>query len=81
MHTAGMIERMLVKEPLSITPDQEAQLLAEPFYQRLHLHMQSFERQLRLKVPLQEEYYVMEILKLKGVEAESPALDAIDQFE
>lgn len=81
MHTAGMIERMLVKEPLSITLDQEAQLLAEPFYQRLHLHMQSFERQLRLKVPLQEEYYVMEILKLKGVEAESPALDAIDQFE
>lgn len=80
MHTAGMIERVLVNEPLTVTAEQEAGLLGEEFYSRLHLHLQSFERLLRLTVPVSEEYYLMEILKLKSSGA-TVSDDEIDLFE
>lgn len=78
MHTAGIIERVLVNEPLTVTEEQQKALLAEAFYSRLHLHLQSFERLLRLTVPLSEEYYLMEILKLKS--SDSPVASELEDF-
>lgn len=63
LHTAGMIERVLLEQPLSVEQNVLEELYQDEFYQRLHLHVQSLERFLRLEIPLEEEYYLMEILK------------------
>lgn len=75
MHVGGMVERVLLQEPLTITAKQEKETLADEFYSRLHLHVQSFERLLRLEIPLAEEYYLLEILNLKTHQEEVPAHD------
>ena len=75
MHVGGMVERVLLQEPLTITAKQEKETLKDEFYSRLHLHVQSFERLLRLEIPLAEEYYLLEILNLKTHQEEVPAHD------
>ncbi|KAF1301317.1 sigma-54-dependent transcriptional regulator [Enterococcus sp. JM9B] len=62
LHTAGMIERILVRQPLTVDQATIEKLLQDSFYQRLHLHVQSLERFLRLEVPEAEEYFLMEII-------------------
>ncbi|MDT2756410.1 sigma 54-interacting transcriptional regulator [Enterococcus asini] len=78
MHVAGMIERVLLKEPLTITKEQAEFVTTDGFYERLHLHVQSFERLLRLEIPVAEEYYLLEILNLKSHQEEVPAHDFFD---
>lgn len=63
VHTAGMVERILLKEPLMITAEEEQQLLSESLYPYLHLQIQSLERILLLEVPVGEEYYLLEMIK------------------
>ena len=70
-----MVERVLLREPLTITSKQAEETLLDEFYSRLHLHVQSFERLLRLEIPLAEEYYILEILNLKTHQEEVPAHD------
>lgn len=64
VHTAGMIERVLLNEPLGITEEFEKQLLQEKDYERLHIQVQVLERVLLLNIPISEEYYLLEILKV-----------------
>ena len=75
MHVGGMVERVLLQEPLTIDSKQVQQAMADDFYPRLHLHVQSFERLLRLEIPLAEEYYLLEILNLRTHQEEVPAHD------
>lgn len=75
MHVGGMVERVLLREPLTITSKQAEETLLDEFYSRFHLHVQSFERLLRLEIPLAEEYYILEILNLKTHQEEVPAHD------
>lgn len=62
LHTAGIIERVLVKQPLSAENEQIEKLVNSDFYPRFHLHTQSLERTLRLEIPEAEEFYLYEIL-------------------
>lgn len=65
LHTAGMIERMIVGQPLQIEEKDAQALVQHPFYPRLHLRVQSLERFLLLQIPISEEYFLMEIIDMK----------------
>lgn len=65
LHTAGLLERVVLKQPLAVTKEEEQQLTADSIYEQVHNHIQSFGRMLRLGVPPAEEYYVLEVLKTR----------------
>lgn len=65
MHTASMLERIVLRAPLALESEKKAALLEDSRYPRLHLHVISLERFLHLEIPVEEEYYLLEILKLK----------------
>lgn len=65
LHTGGLIERLLLQQPLTVDSEAHYLLLNDPEYPRLHLHILSLERLLRIKVPEAEEYYLMEIIKTR----------------
>ena len=65
LHTAGVLERVLLKQPLAVTTTEAEQLLNESLYEQVHNHIQSFGRMLRLNIPPSEEYYVLEVIKAR----------------
>lgn len=70
LHTAGILERVLLKQPLAVTTAEANQLITEPLYDQVHNHIQSFGRMLRLNIPSAEEYYVLEVIKTRVAEAD-----------
>lgn len=63
LHTAGVIERGLLGQPLTASVAELNELKQFEFYPRMHLQVQSFERLLRIEVSAAEEYFISAILK------------------
>lgn len=63
LHTAGMLERIVLQQPLSGTLEQEEELKKDPFYEKLHVHVQSLGRTMNLSIPSLEIYYLLLLIK------------------
>lgn len=64
LHTSGMLERAICKDPLSIPEEKRQSLLAAKDYPILHFHVKTLERYLHIKIPVEEEFYLREILEV-----------------
>lgn len=63
LHVAGMLERVLLNQPLTCTKEEELELTVSEEYEKLHVHVLSLGRTLNLMVPLTEEYYLVAMIK------------------
>ena len=63
MHGAGMLERILLRQPLTVSEIDLAAMEENPLYGQLHVHVQSFSRLMNIEVPKTEEYYLLELIK------------------
>jgi transcriptional regulatory protein LevR/transcriptional regulator with AAA-type ATPase domain len=63
LHSAGMIERIILRQPLSVAEELLSQLKHEAIYKQLHIHVRSFSRLLNIEIPETEEYYLAELIK------------------
>ena len=63
LHSAGMIERIVLKQPLTVDEPLVSELKQEPMYKKLHIHVRSFSRLLNVEIPESEEYYLAELIK------------------
>ena len=63
LHSAGMIERIVLKQPLTVDESLVSELKQEPMYKKLHIHVRSFSRLLNVEIPKSEEYYLAELIK------------------
>lgn len=62
LHCGNMLERNVLKKPLSEPENCQQKLLAEPLYEKLHLYTQSLARMLNIEIPMVEEYYLLELI-------------------
>lgn len=62
LHAAGILERVLLNQPLSTTNEEVHWLQASEDYEQLHVHVQSLGRTLNLMIPLAEEYYLLAMI-------------------
>lgn len=63
LHAAGMIERLILRQPLSATADEKQELCQDPDYEALHIQILSLDRILNLTIPLAEEYYLLALIQ------------------
>ena len=62
LHVAGMLERVLLEQPLTGTEEEEQAVLSSEGYDQLHVHVLSLGRTLNLMIPLIEEYYLLAMI-------------------
>ncbi|EOT42061.1 sigma-54-dependent transcriptional regulator [Enterococcus columbae] len=62
LHCGNMLERNVLKKPLSEPEDYLEKLHSEPLYDKLHLYTQSLARMLNIELPPVEEYYLLELI-------------------
>ncbi len=58
-----MLERILLRQPLTVSEIDLAAMEENPLYGQLHVHVQSFSRLMNFEVPKTEEYYLLELIK------------------
>lgn len=63
LHVAGMLERVLLNQPLTGTEKEEKTALESEEYEQLHVHVLSLGRTLNLMIPLIEEYYLLTMIQ------------------
>lgn len=63
LHSAGMLERILLQQPLTGT--EEADMMTDELYEQLHVHLLSLGRTLNLTIPVIEEYYLWAMIHRK----------------
>ncbi len=63
LHTAGMLERIVLRQPLTVSTEELADMYHHPQYEQLHVHVQSFARLMNLAIPDAEEYYLLALIK------------------
>lgn len=62
MHTAGMIERIVLNEPLTADKAELDQTVQDPFYTMLQSSIVPLEERVNLKIPLVESYYILRLI-------------------
>lgn len=62
LHVAGMLERLLLQQPLAGTKDEEEQVLRHPDYQVLNDVLSEIETTFNLSLPMIEKYYIIGML-------------------
>ncbi len=70
LHVAGMVERIVLQQPLSGTVEEETSLAADPMYASLHVKTLSLARTLNLTITAMEEYYLLLLIKKAQVDTE-----------
>lgn len=63
LHAAGMLERILLNQPLTGEATDEQSVLMNAEYEKLHVHVLSLGRTLNLVVPVMEEFYLMSMIQ------------------
>ncbi|MBS4534488.1 sigma 54-interacting transcriptional regulator [Clostridium sp. D2Q-14] len=63
LHAAGMLERVLLHQPLTGAEEEERALQDDEHYDKLHVHVLSLGRILNLTIPLMEEFYLLALIK------------------
>ncbi|MGX7134297.1 sigma 54-interacting transcriptional regulator [Enterococcus thailandicus] len=62
MHTAGMIERIVLNEPLTAEKEELDETVQDPFYKMLQNVIVPLEERVNLKIPLVESYYILRLI-------------------
>lgn len=65
MHMAGVVERSVVNEPLTINPEQMAQwesMETSSDHKVVELAIATLQRQLRIEIPKVEEFFVLQLM-------------------
>ncbi|SFH51184.1 sigma 54-interacting transcriptional regulator [Pisciglobus halotolerans] len=63
MHMAGMIERLLLGEPLTVEETAIQQLKQDPIYPPLLKRLDHLQNQLKLTTPLSEQFYILQLIR------------------
>lgn len=63
IHLAGAVERVILNETLSVTEEDLQQMLENPDYQRVHELAASITKSINIKLPMVEEYFIIQFLK------------------
>ncbi|WP_289942733.1 sigma-54-dependent transcriptional regulator [Tetragenococcus halophilus] len=63
LHAAGMVERVVLQQPLTVSEDEKVGLQNNSEYEALHLQVTSLSRVLNLNFPVSEEFYLLELIK------------------
>lgn len=62
MHTAGMIERIIRNELLTVEENELTNTTNDPLYSQLAASVVLFEDQIKVKVPIEEMYYLLRLV-------------------
>lgn len=62
MHTAGMIERIIRNEPLTVEENELTNTTNDPLYSQLATSVVLLEDQIKVKVPIEEMYYLLRLV-------------------
>lgn len=62
MHTAGMIERIIRNEPLTVEENELTNTTNDPLYSQLATSVVLLEDQIKVKVPIEETYYLLRLV-------------------
>lgn len=62
LHTVGMIERILLNEPLSVEQGELAVAIADPLFEVIQQVLIELEETIRFKTPLSEVYYLLKLI-------------------
>ena len=63
LHAAGMLERVLLNQPLTIEDEELQKMLVAQEYEQLHIHTVSLGRIFNLSIPEAEEYYLWAMIR------------------
>ncbi|WP_165003071.1 MULTISPECIES: sigma-54-dependent transcriptional regulator [unclassified Enterococcus] len=62
MHTVGMIERIILNEPLSVESKELEQLESDSLHEKAEVLLASMENKIKVKTPREEEYYLLRLI-------------------
>lgn len=80
MHLAGMLERVLQHETLSLTEDELNHIISEPSYEVVAKAALFLKQTFQLELPLEEIYYIIQLIKntqQNQLQGEKNTLDSI----
>lgn len=75
LHMAGVIERTILKDSLSVDPIEMEQIKKHSMYSQLKDHIQTLEKQVKVLIPLTEYYYLLHFIE--GHSVEKDEMDAL----
>lgn len=62
LHTVGMIERILLNEPLSVEQVELEIAVIDPLFQTIQQILMPLEKMIRFETPLSEVYYLLKLI-------------------
>ena len=62
MHTAGMIERIIRNETLTVEENELTNTTSDPLYNQLTASVVLLEEKIKVKVPIEEMYYLLRLV-------------------
>lgn len=62
MHTAGMIERIIRNETLTVEENELTNTMSDPLYNQLTASVVLLEDKIKVKVPIEEVYYLLRLV-------------------
>uniref|UniRef100_UPI0022DF7098 PRD domain-containing protein n=1 Tax=Enterococcus lactis TaxID=357441 RepID=UPI0022DF7098 len=62
MHTAGMIERIIRNETLTVEENELTNTMSDPLYNQLTASVVLLEDKIKVKVPIEEMYYLLRLV-------------------
>ena len=63
LHVAGLLERVLLNQPLTVEDEELQRMLVAQEYEQLHIHTVSLGRIFNLVIPSTEEYYLWTMIQ------------------
>lgn len=82
MHLAGMLERVLQHDTLSLTEEELKQITAEPSYEIVMKAALYLKQVFKLELPMEEVYYIIQLIKntqLNQIQNTEDTLEAIQK--
>ncbi|MDY4306715.1 PRD domain-containing protein [Enterococcus mundtii] len=62
LHAAGMIERVILNEPLSLENQDNRSIKNDPLYVKIVEPLNDLEEKIKVKFPLEEVYYLLKMI-------------------
>ena len=62
MHAAGMIERIIRNETLTVEENELTNTMSDPLYNQLTASVVLLEDKIKVKVPIEEMYYLLRLV-------------------
>ena len=63
LHTVGMIERILLNEPLNVESDELEKAMEDPLFSSIQQLLSPLEKTIRFETPSSEVYYSLKLIR------------------